>query len=272
MTIDIITLFPTMFFGPFDESIIKRAQDKGIVTIHVHNLRDWALDSYGTVDDRPYGGGIGMVLRPEPIVSALKHIAQSTPSIPSRPSTPSLTSDSSGTSAHVILTSAAGKPFTQQKAQELSQKDHLIFICGHYEGVDQRIADHYADEELSIGDYVLTGGELPTMVMIDSIVRLIPNVLSKPDAVKLESFTKIPNPSHPTSSPSPSRRGQGEVNPSIEILSTLEAPHYTRPEEFQTHKVPSILLSGNHAEIEKWKQEEAKKRTQKNRPDLLEKI
>ena len=281
MTIDIITLFPNMFFGPFDESIIKRAQDKGIVTINVHNLRDWALDSYGTVDDRPYGGGIGMVLRPEPIVNALKSIHSASPLLVGDP--PAGEAGGQGevdmlTKAlqnndkrSVILTSAAGKPFSQQKAQELSQKDHLVFICGHYEGVDQRIADHYADEELSIGDYVLTGGELPTMVMIDSIVRLIPGVLSKPDAVKLESFSQISNPPIPStpSHPSSSKTSGPFVSSGPSGTSLLEAPHYTRPDTFDGHTVPEVLKNGNHAEIEKWKQEEAKKRTKKNRPDLL---
>ncbi len=226
MKIDIVTLFPSMFTGPFDESIIKRAKEKDIIKIDIHNLRDKALDSYGTVDDKPYGGGVGMILRPEPIVSALRQSVGVDPCVDPK--------------MKIILLSASGKLFTQQKAQELSLLDHLIFICGHYEGVDQRIADFYCDEELSIGDYVLTGGEIPAMVIVDSIVRLIRGVLTKEDATKFESFSQL-----------------------------LEFPQYTRPEEFEGHKVPSVLLSGNHGEVAKWREEEALKRTKQNRPDLI---
>ena len=236
MKIDILTLFPNMFVGPFDESIINRAQEKGLVEIAIHNLRDWALDNYGTVDDKPYGGGVGMVLRPEPIVSALKEITRR------------YTLDAKRST---ILLSASGKPFTQQTAARLSRLSHLTLICGHYEGVDQRIADFYCDEELSIGDYVLTGGEIPAMVIVDSVIRLIPSVLAKSEATQYESFSSYPSYSH------------------LSPLPLLEASHYTRPEVFDGHKVPEILLSGNHKKIEKWRMEEAVKRTKTNRPDLL---
>lgn len=252
MRIDILSLFPHMFVGPFDESIIKRAIGKGLVEIAIHNLRDWAIDQHGTVDDKPYGGGVGMVLRPEPIASTLKQ----------------LTTDNLQLTTKKILLSASGKLYNQQKALQLSHLSHLILICGHYEGVDQRIADHYVDEELSIGDYVLTGGEIPAMVVVDSVVRLIPGVLSKEDATKFESFSPTPS-RHPVGAGLVPARSSGDHKGSP--LQLLEYPHYTRPEAFEDHHVPEVLLSGNHKEIEKWRQEEAVKRTKKNRPDLLKK-
>lgn len=225
MKIDIITLFPKMFKGPFDESILRRAQDKGLVKIEIHNLRKWATDKRGTVDDRPYGGGVGMVMMIEPLVKAIEELKS--------PNT------------KIILLSAKGKLWKQQLALENSRIEHLILICGHYEGVDDRILN-FIDEEISIGDYVLTGGELPAMVLVDSIVRLIPGVLEKTEATEFESFSLLHN-------------GQ----------TVVEYPQYTRPENFRGLKVPEVLLSGNHAEIEKWRKEEALKITQKNRPELL---
>lgn len=221
MKIDIITLFPNMFRGPFDESIIKRAQDRGLAEINVHFLRKWTHDRHQIVDDRPYGGGVGMLLKIEPIYEALQELK-----------TPD---------AKVILLDAGGEKFTQKSSQDLSHEKHLIFISPHYEGVDHRIREHLIDYEFSIGDFVLTGGELPTMVMVDSIVRLIPGVLNKEEAVQFESFT----------------------NP-----NKLEHPQYTRPEEFNGWRVPEVLLKGHHAKQEEWKEEESLKRTKKNRPDL----
>ena len=276
MKIDIITLFPNMFAGPFDESIIRRAADKGLVEIAIHNLRDWAIDDHGTVDDKPYGGGVGMVLRPEPIVAAIKSIYPVTPtnhdligSVEESHATESVERDSStalGMTRSVILLSASGKLFNQQKALHLSRLSHLILICGHYEGVDQRIADYYVDEELSIGDYILTGGEIPAMVIVDSIVRLIPGVLSKEEAIKFESFSPTTK-HHPVGAGLVPARTKGDHKGSP--LQLLEHPHYTRPEEFEGHKVPEVLRSGHHKEIENWKLEEAHKRTKKNRPDFL---
>lgn len=232
MQIDIITLFPEMFKGPFDQSIIKRAQEKGLVDIKIHNLRQWAKDKHKTVDDRPYSGGVGMVLMVEPVYRALRELKQKV----------------KGKRQKAILLDPGGKPFTQQKAQELSDVEHLILLAAHYEGVDHRIREHLIDEEISIGDYILTGGELPAMVVTDAVVRLIPGVIEKPEATKLESFA------HPTSHiPYP----------------TLEHPQYTRPEEFRDWKVPEVLLSGNHKKIEEWRAEKAVERTKKNRPDLI---
>lgn len=234
MKIDIITLFPEMFRGPFDESIIRRAQDKASVEIKIHNLRKWAVDKHGTVDDKPYGGGAGMVLMVEPIYRALRDIKLK------------VKSDLPGgrqEKLKVILLDPGGKPFNQMKAQELAKLDHLILIAGHYEGVDQRVKEHLVDEEISIGDYVLTGGELPAMVVVDAVVRLIPGVLEKPEATQFESFSEMEN--------------------------LLEYPQYTRPEKFRNWKVPEVLLSGNHKEIETWRKQKAVEKTKKQRPNLL---
>ncbi len=251
MKVDIITIFPKMFTGPFDESIIKRAVDKKLVKINLHNLRDYAIDERGTVDDRPFGGGVGMVLRPEPIFSAVSHIKkQSLTTYNLQPTT--------------ILLSASGTPYTQQKAVQLSKLNHLILICGHYEGVDQRVIDHLIDEEISIGDYVLTGGEIPAMVLTDSIVRLLPGVLEKTDATKLESFSE-----NLEFTPIKSEFRISDLG--FRASKRLEHPHYTRPQDFQGHKVPKILLSGNHKEIEIWRQEKSLEKTKKFRPDLLKK-
>lgn len=222
MKIDIITLFPDMFQGPFAESIVKRAADKKLVEIKIHNLRSWCLDAHKTVDDHPYGGGIGMVMMVEPVYKALKDLKTK--------------------KSKVILLTPQGKQYQQSQAQKLSKVNHLIFICGHYEGFDERIRQ-LADEEISIGDYILTGGELPTMVIVDSLVRLIPGVLKKEEATKLESFSQ----------------------------KKLEYPQYTRPANFKGLKVPEVLLSGHHKQIEKWRQSQSLKRTKRRRPDLLSK-
>ncbi len=225
MKIDILTLFPEMFKGPFEESIVKRAQEKGLVEIKIHNLRNWAIDKRGTIDDRPFGGGTGMIMRVDAIDRALSVISHQSSVI---------------SKSKVILLDPAGKPFNQKKALELSKLNRLILICGHYEGVDERVREYLVDEEISIGDYILTGGELPAMVVIDTIVRLIPGVLKKPDAIKSESFSPL-----------------------------LEYPQYTRPANFKNWKVPQILLSGNHKKIAKWREKKSLERTKKRRPDLL---
>jgi len=230
MKIDIITLFPEMFKGPFEESILRRAQDKGLVEINLHNLRKWTTDKRGTVDDRPYGGGTGMIMMVEPLVKAIEELKSS--------------------NTKVILLSAKGRLWKQAKAFGYSKEKHLILIAGRYEGIDERVVN-FVDEEISIGDYVLTGGEIPAMVLVDSIVRLIPGVLEKEEATRFESFSQ-------------------KLAPKTQHLTPiLEYPQYTRPEEFRGLKVPKILLSGNHAKIAAWKREQALKTTRKNRPDLL---
>ena len=226
MKIDILTLFPDMFRGPFDESIIKRAQNKGFVEINIHNIRDWATDKHKTVDDRPFGGGIGMIMKVDVLDRAIQNL------------------HSGKTKTKVILLDAGGRKLTQKEAKKLSRIKHLILIAGHYEGVDSRVHEKIADEVISIGDYILTGGELPAMVLADAIVRLLPKVLEKPSATAFESF-------------SPS--------------ALLEYPQYTRPESYKGWNVPKILLSGNHKEIEKWRLNKSIKKTKERRPDLLEK-
>jgi len=219
--IDVLTLFPAMFAGPLDESIIKRARSAGLLDLTLHQLRDWTHDRHKTVDDRPFGGGPGMLLKPEPIFEAVESLARE--------------------NTQVILLSPSGRKFDQSIARELALQQHLLFVTGHYEGFDERIRESLADDELSIGDYVLTNGALPAMVVIDSVTRLLPGVLGDDASALEESF------SH----------------------GLLEYPQYTRPAEFRGLKVPDILVSGNHAEIASWRLEQARLRTKERRPDLI---
>jgi tRNA (guanine37-N1)-methyltransferase len=221
--IDIITLFPGMFAGPFGESIIARAVDAGVVEIRLHNLRDWTTDRHRTVDDTPYGGGAGMVLKPEPLFAAIEAVR--------------------GEDGYVILTTPQGEVFRQELAAELAGKPHLVLVCGHYEGVDERVREHAVDRELSVGDYVLSGGELPAMVIVDAVVRLLPGALGSPESTAEESHS----------------------------AGLLEYPHYTRPAEFRGWRVPEVLLSGNHAAIARWRREQSVRRTIERRPDLAQK-
>jgi tRNA (guanine37-N1)-methyltransferase len=217
---DILTLFPGLCEGAFSESILGKARENRLIQVRCLDIRQWATGKHRVTDEPPYGGGPGMVMKAEPIFAAVEAIR--------RPD------------SYVILMSAAGQSFTQQKANELTQKPHLIFVCGQYEGIDQRVADHLVDEELSIGDYILTNGAIAATIIVDAVARLIPGVLGEADSAKDESF------SH----------------------SLLEYPHYTRPADFRGWKVPEILLSGNHAAIEAWRKAEALKRTVERRPDL----
>ena len=230
MRIDVLTLFPEMFEGVFGASILGKARERGIVTLNTVNFRAFSGNKHQTVDDTPYGGGGGMVLKPEPIFAAVEHVLSARPAGETgRP--------------RIILMCPQGEPFTQQKAAELARESHLIFICGHYEGFDERIREHLATDEISIGDYVLTGGELPAMVVIDAVVRLLPGVLGNERSAAADSFSD----------------------------GLLEHPHYTRPPVFRGWAVPEVLLSGHHAEIEKWRRLKSLERTLLRRPDLLEK-
>ncbi|HLE48780.1 MAG TPA: tRNA (guanosine(37)-N1)-methyltransferase TrmD [Patescibacteria group bacterium] len=235
MKIDILTLFPDMFTGPFGTSMLKKAQDDGFVEINIHNLRDWATDKHKTVDDHPYGGGAGMVIRVDIVDRALQNIKPKTKNQKTK----------------TVLLSAKGELYTQQKALEYSKLDHLILIAGHYEGVDERVAQNLIDEEISIGEYVLTGGEIPTMVITDSVVRLIPGVLN-PDSLLQESHSPISH-SQPTTHPPLSSPTTYNQQPTTNV----EYPQYTRPEDYNGWKVPVVLLSGNHKEIEKWRKEKS---------------
>lgn len=241
MKISIITLFPEVFDPILNSSILKRAQAKGRVAFELINLREFGKGKHKVVDDRPYGGGAGMVLKPDILAKAVNKIAShSSTHSTSLSVDPEYTEGSSG-EAKVILTSASGKPYKQADARRLSKLKHLVIVCGHYEGVDQRFIDKCVSEEISIGDYVLTCGEIPAMVIADSIVRLIPGVLEKEEAIINESFTK----------------------------NLLEGPQYTRPEGFEGKKVPQVLLSGNHQEISKWRQQKSLEKTKSIRPDLV---
>ncbi len=226
MIIDVISLFPQMFESPFSESMMKRAINKKLLDLRLHNLRNWALDSYGTVDDRPFGGDVGMLLRPEPMYQAIEHVKSQ--------------QDFNLKSKRIIALSASGKKFDQAKAEELSQLDNLVLIAGHYEGFDQRIIDHMIDEEISIGDYVLTGGELPAMVLIDAVTRLVPGVLGKDESSHFESHSEI------------------EID--NEKIRAPEYPQYTRPREFMGNSVPEVLLSGDPKKIKAWQLAEIKKK------------
>jgi tRNA (guanine37-N1)-methyltransferase len=236
MRIDVITLFPEICRAPLSVSMMKRAQENDALELHIHNLRDWTTDKHHVVDDAPFGGGPGMVMKAEPVFKAVEELQEKTFSVQRSTSNVQLPRPK------VILMSPAGRRFDQRMARELSKQSHLIIVCGHYEGVDHRIVEHLIDEEISIGDYVLTNGAIAAVVLIDAIVRLIPGVLGDEQSALEDSF----------------REG------------LLEAPQYTRPAEFREWKVPEVLLGGNHGEIAKWRKEQSKKRTRENRPDLLE--
>ncbi len=225
MRIDILTLFPEVCRAPLHESMMKRAQASGALELHIHDLRNWTTDKHRTADGAPFGGGQGMVMRAEPIFAAVEELRER-----------------QGEAPKVILMTPTGRRFSQQIAGELSRENHLIIICGHYEGVDHRVTEHLIDAEISIGDYVLTNGAIAAVVMVDAITRLLPDVLGHELSAVEESFAD----------------------------GVLEAPHYTRPAEFRGWKVPDILLSGNHAQIAAWRKEQGLKRTRENRPDLLD--
>jgi len=223
MSIHILTLFPAMFSGPFSESIVKRAVDQGLVEISIYNIRDYTSDKHHVVDDSPYGGGPGMVLKPEPIFKAVEAVIGET-------------------GMPVILLTPQGKLFSHQVAEELAQNEEMMLVCGHYEGVDERVREHLVTDEISIGDYILSGGELAAMVVVDAVVRQLPGVLGSEESVGDDSHAK----------------------------GLLEYPQYTRPQSFRNWEVPEVLLSGNHAEIARWHRTQSLKRTLRRRPDLLQ--
>lgn len=226
MKFDILTLFPGMFSGPFDESIIRRARDKQLIDISLHNIRDWASDRHQTADDAPYGGGAGMVMKAEPLAACIESIKTLQPA------------------STVVLTSPQGRPLTHDIARELAAKPGLIIVCGRYEGIDERIRTLYAEDDVSLGDFVLSGGEIAAMAIVDSVTRLIPGALGSNESAETDSF------------------GDG----------LLEYPHYTRPPEFRGLSVPEALLSGNHERIRKWRRKESLRKTKALRPDLLSRI
>jgi tRNA (guanine37-N1)-methyltransferase len=221
--VDIVTIFPELFASPFEESIIRRARDRGLLDLRVHDLRGWTTDRHRVTDDAPFGGGAGMVMKPEPIFGAVENVR------------------SDNERARVLLMTPQGRLFNHSLALALSREEHLILICGRYEGVDERVRDHLATEELSIGDYVLTGGELPALVMLDAVARLIPGAVGDEQSVEWDSFTR----------------------------GLLDYPHYTRPADFRGFTVPDVLLSGHHEQVRRWRKRQAVARTLARRPELL---
>jgi len=249
MRFDLITIFPEFFSGPLDHGIVRRAREAAIVQIHVQDLRQFTKDRHRTVDDRPFGGGEGMVLKPEPLFDAVE-------SLLGHGVGDSASREPSDVNTAIVLLSAAGKLFDQETARRYAKLQRLIFVCGRYEGVDERVAENLATEELSIGDFVLSGGELAAMLVIDAVVRLLPGALGNEASSQNESF----------SDQSTVASGRGA---SITRHSLLDFPHYTRPAEYRGWKVPEVLIGGNHAEVAKWRREAALEKTRRNRPDLL---
>lgn len=223
---DIISLFPEMFEGPFQESILDRAREEGLLNVRLHNLRDYTLNKHGKVDDTPFGGGAGLVMNIEPIDRALQSVKRDRPH------------------AHTVILAPSGKRFNQKKARELSEKEQIILICGRYEGIDERVAENLVDEELSIGDFVLSGGEIAAMVLVDAVTRLIPGVVGDPASLDEESFEN----------------------------GMLEYPQYTRPRDYHGSEVPEVLVSGDHKKIKSWQRKAALRKTARNRPDLIENL
>ena len=253
MQFDLITIFPEFFTGPLDHGIVRRAREAGIVQIHVQDLREFTKDRHKTVDDRPFGGGEGMVLKPEPLFEAVeKLLGQPMGDATQPPSLPAGTA--------VVLLSASGKLFTQESARRLAGLERIVLICGRYEGVDERVAEHLATEEISIGDYVLSGGELPAAIVLDAVARLLPGALGNEASTENESFRRLDaNESAAAASISHLRKAR--------LL--LDYPHYTRPADYRGWKVPDVLIGGHHAEVAKWRAQQAAEKTRRNRPDLL---
>lgn len=227
---DIITIFPDFFEGPLDHGIVRRARERGLIETQVHDLRNYTRDRHNTVDDRPFGGGEGMVFKPEPLFEAVEAVRESAPK-----------------SVEVVVLSAAGRAFNQAEALLLSRADQVVLICGRYEGIDERVVEHLATAEISIGDYIVSGGEVAATVLVDAVTRYVPGAVGKEESVLKDSF------SDPAS-----------------VGTTLEHPHYTRPAEFRGLRVPEVLLSGDHAKIARWRHEKSLRKTLKNRPDLID--
>jgi len=245
MRFDLITIFPEFFAGPLDHGIVRRAKEAGIVEIHIQDLREFTKDRHRTVDDRPFGGGEGMVLKPEPLFEAVEKllghgVGDAEKKVAPEPGTA------------ILVMSAAGKLFTQETARRYAKMDRLILICGRYEGVDERVTEHLATEEVCVGDYVLSGGELPAAIVVDAVTRLLPGALGNEASTQNESFRETMGPS-----------GKATTGPGL----LLDFPHYTRPAEYRGWKVPDVLLGGNHAEVAKWRREKALERTRRNRSD-----
>jgi tRNA (guanine37-N1)-methyltransferase len=264
MRFDLITIFPEFFVGPLDYGIVRRAREAKLIETHTHDLRGFAHDRHRTVDDRPFGGGEGMVMKPEPLFEAVESLLgeNSSAAVPA------------GTA--IVLLSAAGKMFTQETARRFAKLERIVLICGRYEGVDERVAEHLATDEISVGDFVLSGGELPAVMVLDAVTRLIPGALGNEDSVVNESFSAEENEERFSggrhvvqTAPTRGNSRQARDESGIADRGILDYPHYTRPPSFRGWVVPEVLLGGNHEEIRRWRRERALEKTQRNRPDLL---
>jgi tRNA (guanine37-N1)-methyltransferase len=255
---DLITIFPEFFRGPLDYGIVRRAREAKLIEVAVHDLREFTHDRHRTVDDRPFGGGEGMVMKPEPIFEAVESLVGPVGDAQSaRPS-----ALESGNTA-IVLLSASGKLFTQQMARKFAQRERIILICGRYEGVDERVAEHLASDEISIGDFVLSGGELAAAMVLDAVTRLIPGALGNEDSAENESFSVSNLP------PAENIPQVDDKHASFGARGILECPHYTRPQNFRGWEVPEVLVGGNHEEVRRWRERTAFEKNQRNRPDLL---
>jgi tRNA (guanine37-N1)-methyltransferase len=254
MRFDLITIFPEFFAGPLEHGIVRRAREAGIIHVNVQDLREFTKDRHRTVDDRPFGGGEGMVLKPEPLFEAVESLLGH--SVGNAESKSALDKKTS-----IVLLSAAGKRFTQETARRCAQLDRIVFICGRYEGVDERVAEHLATEEISIGDFVLSGGELPAALVLDAVTRLLPGTLGNESSSQNESFSLLER---------AEKSQTGALHKALSHGRTLlDFPHYTRPADYRGWKVPEVLIGGNHAEVAKWRHRMALEKTLRNRPDLI---
>ena len=260
MRFDLITIFPEFFAGPLEHGIVRRARESGLVEVRVQDLREFTKDRHRSVDDRPFGGGEGMVLKPEPLFEAVESLlGQGVGDAKERPVPPPRTA--------IVLMSAAGRLFGQERARRYAELDRILLICGRYEGVDERVAEHLATEEVSIGDYVLSGGELPALLVMDAVTRLIPGALGNEASAQNESFSAR---DQRTVEAEDSRKAPVRAKSAADRSLLLDFPHYTRPAEFRGWRVPEVLIGGNHAEVEKWRRAASLEKTRRNRPDLLE--
>jgi len=251
MRFDIVTIFPEFFAGPLDYGIVRRAREARLIEAHVHDLRDFTHDRHRTVDDRPFGGGEGMVMKAEPLFEAVESLVGG-----GNPAA------RAGTA--IVLLSAAGKLFRQETARQFAKLDRIVLLCGRYEGVDERVAEHLATDEISIGDFVLSGGELPATMVLDAVTRLIPGALGNEDSAVNESFSES------AGEAAVAVESGGDRHGAIANRGILDFPHYTRPEVFRGWDVPEVLMSGNHEEIRRWRRQQAIEKTRRNRPDLLD--
>lgn len=249
MRFDLITIFPEFFSGPLSHGIVRRAREARLVDVHVQDLREFTKDRHRSVDDRPFGGGEGMVLKPEPLFEAVESLLGRSVGDAAKQTTPDR-------DQAIVLMSAAGRLFDQEEARRYAGLARIILICGRYEGVDERVAEHLATEEISIGDFVLSGGELPAMLVVDAVTRLLPGALGNQASSQNESFSEFPAGTANSKSREPAR-------------ALLDFPHYTRPADYRGWRVPETLISGNHAELSKWRRQKAFEKTRRNRPDLL---